>query len=236
MEYLKKLIEEGNEVSGSRVPSGSIFIYDQVNNIKYNKWVMNCISMLKDEAPDHVKQIKAIYDPRYNLINQFEQIFATVSSAVEYIMYKQQKIEKESKIETCPAKHFNLELLHSKLKEKCVDHFYSEKYDDAILNACKVVEVYTRELAKVDEKDIGIPLMHKVFNPKNPILKYSDHKGEQEALMHLFSGFIGVFKNPQSHRFLEIKDPLTAFEVINFANHLCKILESTHQQNNQQAP
>lgn len=87
-----------------------------------------------------------------------------------------------------------------------------------------------RELAKVNEKDIGVSLMRKVFNPKNPILKYSNHEGEQEALMHLFSGFIGVFKNPQSHRFLEIKDPITAFEVLNFANHLCKILERTHQQ------
>jgi len=97
------------------------------------------------------------------------------------------------------------------------------------LNACKVVEVYTRELSKLGEEEIGVPLMRKAFNPKTPILKHSDHAGEQEALMHLFSGFIGVFKNPQSHRFIEIKDPLTAFEVINFANHLCKILETTKQ-------
>ena len=91
----------------------------------------------------------------------------------------------------------------------------------------KFNKVLTRELAGLNDSDIGINLMRKVFNPKKPILKYSDLAGEQEALMHLFSGFIGVFKNPQSHRFIEIKDPLTAFEVINFANHLCKILEST---------
>lgn len=144
MEYLKKLIDECIEVLNSRIPSGSLLIYDQVDNIKYNKWVMNCITILRDEAPEHVEQIKSIYDSRYNLINNFEQIFATVSSAVEYIMYKQQKREKESKIEKRHSKNFNLDFLHQRLKDKCIDHFYSEKYDDAILNACKVVEVYTK--------------------------------------------------------------------------------------------
>jgi hypothetical protein len=88
MEYLKKLLEKGIEVSKSRIPSGSPFIYDQVNNIMYQKWVMNCISMLKDDAPDHVEQIRSIYDPKYNLINQFERIFGIVSSAVEYISHE----------------------------------------------------------------------------------------------------------------------------------------------------
>jgi len=227
MDYIKKLLEEGIEVLKSRIPSGTPLLYDQVDNIKYQKWVMNCISFLSDEAPDHVKQIKAIYDPQHNLVNKAEQIFGIVTSAAEYLKYKHARDEKVSKIQERPASHFNLDFLHSRLKEKCADHFHSEKYDDAILNACKVVEVYTRELANLRDTDIGVSLMRKVFNPKQPILKYSDNSSEQEALMHLFSGFIGVFKNPQSHRFMEIKDPLTAFEVLNFANHLCKILERT---------
>jgi len=229
MEYLIKLLEEGKEVGRSRTHSGSPFIYDKVDNVKYQKWVMNCISMLKEDAPDHVQQIKSIYNPMFNLINKFEQIFGVVSSAVEFITYKRQKEKKETKIASRPSTHFNLDFLHSKIKEKCSDQFNSENYDNAIFNACKVVEVYTRELSKLKDEEIGVSLMRKAFNPKSPILKYSDNPGEQEALMHLFSGFIGVFKNPQSHRFIEIKDPLTAFEVINFANHLCKILETTKQ-------
>ena len=66
--------------------------------------------------------------------------------------------------------------------------------------------------------------MRKAFRPNNPILKYSENNSEQEALMHLFSGFIGVFKNPHSHRFLEVKDPLSAFEILIFANHLLGLL------------
>lgn len=128
------------------------------------------------------------------------------------------------------AGDFDLDFLHSRLIEKCADHFQNGKFDDVILNACKVVEVYTRERANLQTSAIGVSLMRKVFKPDQPILKYSDDNGEQEALMHLFSGFIGVFKNPQSHRFVNVKDPLVAFEVLALADRLCKILEQTQFQ------
>lgn len=111
MEYLNKLLEEGIEVSKSRIPSGSPFIYDQVNNIMYQKWVMNCIGMLKDDSPDHVEQIRRIYDPKYNLINQFEQIFGVVSSAVEYILHKWNQKEKDR---GTPSNPFQIRLLTPK--------------------------------------------------------------------------------------------------------------------------
>lgn len=135
------------------------------------------------------------------------------------------EIREESKVNDV-----SLNFLHPKLIEKCADHFRNKKFDEVILNACKVVEVYTRERASLRASDIGVPLMRKVFRPNPPILKYSDDKGEQEALMHLFSGFIGVFKNPQSHRFVNVKDPLVAFEILVFADRLCKILEQTQFQ------
>lgn len=230
MKYTKRLIEEGKEVLRSRIPSGVSFIYDEVDNIKYQKWVMNCISFLSDVAPEHVRQIEAIYDPQYNVINKAEQIFGIVSSAAEYLKHKHTLYEGGTSIKKRPASHYNLDFLHPRLKEKCADHLHSEKFDDVILNACKVLEVYTRELARLKDTDIGISLMRKAFNPSQPILKYSDNTAEQESLSHLFSGFIGFFKNPQSHRFMEIKDPLIAFEVLNFANYLCKILEQTEFQ------
>lgn len=66
--------------------------------------------------------------------------------------------------------------------------------------------------------------MRKAFKPEAPILRYSDIQAEQEAVMHLFSGFMGVFKNPHRHRFLEIRDPLTTFEILSFANHLLNLV------------
>jgi hypothetical protein len=52
----------------------------------------------------------------------------------------------------------------------------------------------------------------------------SDVAAEQEAAMNLFCGFIGFFKNPHSHKFLNISDPLSAFEVLSIANHLCTLV------------
>ncbi len=222
-EYIKKLLQEGDEVFKSRIPSGSRLIVDLVDSVRYNKWVMNCISFLSAEAPEHVNQIKTIYSPQYNIFDHAEQIYAIVYSAGEYLEHKRSQSETQKQA----TNSFNLDHLHPKIREKCEDHFLSGKFDDAVLNACKVVEVRTRELANLKETDIGVNLMMKAFTPDKPILKYSDAKGEQEALMFLFAGFIGVFKNPQSHRFIDIKDPVVAFEVLNFANQLCRILEQT---------
>lgn len=109
--------------------------------------------------------------------------------------------------------------------EKCADHFTARKYDDCILNAAKVVEVMAREAAELSAEDVGVNLMRKAFKPTNPILKFSDVAAEQEAAMNLYCGFIGFFKNPHSHKFLNISDPLTAFEILCTANHLCTMIE-----------
>lgn len=229
MDYTEKLLHEGLNVLKSRLSSGNRFIYDSVESIGYHKWVLNCISFLKESAPDHVEQIKTIYKPELALHHQAEKIFGIIQSAHEYIATKSK--EKESlnpdMVASKSPEEFSLDFLSTKLRDKCADHFYLAKYDDAILNAAKVIEVAVRENSGLADTDLGVNSMRKAFRPDNPILKYSETKSEQEALMHLFSGFIGVFKNPHSHRFLEIKDPLSAFEIIIFANHLLGLLEKS---------
>jgi uncharacterized protein (TIGR02391 family) len=119
---------------------------------------------------------------------------------------------------------FSLEFLNKQLIEKCSDHFYASKYDDCILNAAKLVEVLVRETAKLADTDFGVSLMRKAFKPDGPIIKFSNVPAEQEAVMNLFCGFIGYFKNPHSHKFMNVSDPLTAFEILGMANHLCNML------------
>ncbi len=222
-EYPQNLLLEGIEVLKSRIPSGHPFLYDQVDTMKYQKWALNCISFLKLDAPDHVEQIKAIYMPDLSLYHQTEKIFGIVQSAVEFIKSKRQPLTRES-IEKKSPDTFALDFLHPILVEKCTDHFHSGKYDDCILNAAKVVEVVVRETAGLSNTDLGVNLMRKAFKTDAPILKYSNTPAEQEAVMHLFSGFIGVFKNPHSHRFLEIENPLTVFEILSFANRLLNLV------------
>ena len=183
---------------------------------------------MKIDAPDHVEQIKTIYKPDYSLYHQAEKIFGIIQSAVEYVKAKREPVTREA-VEKKAPDAFVLDSLNPQLIEKCADHFLSKKYDDCILNATKVVEVAVREAAALSNTDLGVNLMRKAFKPDKPLLKYSDTHAEQEAVMHLFSGFIGVFKNPHNHRFLEIKDPLAAFEILSFANHLLNLVKRVNK-------
>jgi len=219
-DYLNKLLIEGMAVLRSRVPSGHPIIYDQVDSMLFHKWVLNCIGFLAHDAPEHVAQIKLVYKPDIALHHQAVQIFAILSSAAEILGGKNQNLSREAMAEKPPAA-FSLDFLTPRLVEKCTDHFRAAKYDDCILNAAKVVEVMVREAANLPAEDIGVQLMRKAFKPAAPLLKFSDVTAEQEAAMNLYCGFIGFFKNPHSHKFMNVKDPVTAFEILSMANHLC---------------
>ncbi len=229
-DYPKNLQIEGAVVLQTRRYSGSPLLNDDVDPVLYHKWILNCISFLKVDAPDHVLEIKAIYKPDYSFYYQAEKIFGIVQSAVEYVEARREPLTREAVTRKAPEA-FALDFLHPKVVEKCADHFLAKKYDDCILNATKVVEVAVRNAAHLPNSDVGVNLMRKAFKVDNPILKYSDTPAEQESVMNLFSGFIGVFKNPHSHRFLEIKDPLTAFEILSFANHLLGLVENLKERN-----
>jgi uncharacterized protein (TIGR02391 family) len=220
---LDKLVNEGMLVLKSRVPSGHPILHDQVDSVLFHKWVLNCIGFLGTDAPEHVIQIKAVHKPDIALHHQAVQIFGILSSAVEVLRSKKEPLSRKTVAERPPSA-FSLEFVHPKLAEKCSDHFYGGKYDDSILNAAKVVEVLVRETAALPPEEIGVNLMRKAFGTKTPALKFSDVAAEQEAGMNLFCGFIGCFKNPHSHKFLNVKDPLTAFEIISMANHLCTMI------------
>jgi len=207
----------------SRIPSGHYLLYDQVDSMLFHKWVASCIGFLATDAPEHVRQIKAVHKPDIALHHQAVQIFGILSSAVEVLRNNNEKLSRKTVSEKSPTA-FSLEFLDSDLREKCSDHFNSGKYDDAILNAAKVVEVRVREAAGLPPEEIGVNLMRKAFKPGAPILKFSEVTAEQDAAMNLFCGFIGFFKNPHSHKFLNVDDPLTAFEIISMANHLCTMI------------
>jgi uncharacterized protein (TIGR02391 family) len=219
-DYLNKLLTEGMAVLQSRIPSGHPIIYDQVDSMLFHKWALNCIGFLAHDAPEHVAQIRLVYKPDIALHHQAVQIFAILNSATEILRAKNQNLSREAMAEKPPAA-FSLDFLTPRLVEKCTDHFRAAKYDDCILNAAKVVEVMVREAANLPAEDIGVQLMRKAFKPAAPLLKFSDVTAEQEAAMNLYCGFIGFFKNPHSHKFMNVKDPVTAFEILSMANHLC---------------
>jgi len=68
--------------------------------------------------------------------------------------------------------------------------------------------------------------MRKAFHPETgPLADNDTLPAEREALMHLFAGAIGSYKNPHSHRRVKI-EPKESVEMIVLASHLLAIVDS----------
>jgi len=102
----EKLIKEGQKVLSSRIFSGSTYVYDHVNSLLYQKWVLNCLSFLKDAAPEHVEHIRDIYDNQYPFYHSAEKIFGIVLSADEVLRFKSESSSKDLTVKEITKKIF----------------------------------------------------------------------------------------------------------------------------------
>ncbi|MGW0949251.1 TIGR02391 family protein [Streptomyces sp. NPDC002623] len=72
--------------------------------------------------------------------------------------------------------------------------------------------------------------MRQEFKPDGGVLTDTGaHPGEQTAVMELFTGAIGAFKNLTSHRTVTLEDPMEAAEIIQVADFLLRILRRAEQ-------
>lgn len=104
--------------------------------------------------------------------------------------------------------------------------FLRGDYDSAVFEAFKQVEIRIRLLADLGKGDIGTKLMRKAFQPvTGPLTDGEQTEGEQQGVSDLFAGAIGSFKNPSSHRDVDLSDPVEAAELIALANCLIRMAE-----------
>lgn len=116
-------------------------------------------------------------------------------------------------------------LLHPRLAQKVWSSFLRGDYDTAVFQAFKELEVRVREAGRFSNTDLGVPLVRKAFDPETgPLSDTAAPLAEREALAHLVAGAIGSYKNPHSHRNINI-EPQEAMEMIMLANHLLGIVE-----------
>jgi uncharacterized protein (TIGR02391 family) len=120
--------------------------------------------------------------------------------------------------------------LHPRLAQRIQQQFLLGEFELAVFAAMKEVEVRVRELAKASQSLLGVKLMQQAFSAERGVLTDPEaDPGEQVAMMELFKGAIGLFKNPTSHRPVDYDDPTLASEVILFADLLLRLLDQVEE-------
>jgi uncharacterized protein (TIGR02391 family) len=116
-------------------------------------------------------------------------------------------------------------LFHKVVLKKAWPAIERSEFDDAVFKAFKAVEVEVRKACGYPSELVGTKLMRKAFDPERGALTdTSVPKAERQAVADLFCGAIGLYKNPHSHRDVNLQFN-NAFEMLLLASHLLNIVD-----------
>ena len=121
------------------------------------------------------------------------------------------------------AERLDVELVPT-LERSARPQFIRGDFETAAFVAMKEVEVQVRTATGLPDSLIGTKLIHEAFGRDGPLWRSDVDAGESVALMELYKGAIGLFKNPSSHRRVDFSDPTEAAEIVLLADLLLRLL------------
>jgi len=117
--------------------------------------------------------------------------------------------------------------VHPLIVRKSFNLLNDSQFESAVFQAFKIIETRIREKISADPEDVGVKLIRKAFHPENgPLTDYDLPIAEREAFCNYIAGAFGYYKNPCSHRDVEM-DFISAFERIVIASDLLKVIEKS---------
>jgi uncharacterized protein (TIGR02391 family) len=115
--------------------------------------------------------------------------------------------------------------LHPRIAQRCFPLLKAGALESAVIEAFKFVEVRVRERIGAPGDEVGLRLLRRAFNPNNgPLTDYGLPLAEREAFANYAAGAYGYYKNPCSHRDVDI-DFMSAFVRIVVASDLLWAVE-----------
>jgi uncharacterized protein (TIGR02391 family) len=120
-----------------------------------------------------------------------------------------------------------LNTLHPEIVQHVLPLLQSNHLDKAVFEAMKLVEIAVRQKGGFRRQDLGVRLMQQAFKvdpSPGPLTDTTAAVPEQDAMRNLYSGAIGLFKNPGSHHHVSYADVAEVAAMIRLADLLLKML------------
>lgn len=134
----------------------------------------------------------------------------------------------ESKLDLARLRQVRLlprDLLHPGVVRVAWPPFLRGDYDSAVLESFKAVEVALRVATGLPSSDVGVKLVQKAFHVTNgKLTDPSATEAERLAILNLFAGAFGLFRNRSVHRYTSM-GTAACVEIVCLASRLMNLVD-----------